>query len=118
MSQTIRVTAVQVDNNPTTGKLDIKFSDGVDTAAFSLVPTAAVGLVNLLMLRLMQHPDPEVLDSLQNFAIAEIEAKAMPNGRPYLEYHLENKLGFGTGLELEKLQALHSQLGKVLSKFQ
>lgn len=117
MSQTIRVTSVDIDNNPTTGKLDIKFSDGVDSAAFSLEPTAAVGLVNLLMLRLLQHRDPEVRDSLQNFAITEIEAKTMPDGRPYLEYHLENGLGFGSGLELEKLRALHHQLGTVLAKF-
>jgi hypothetical protein len=114
MTQTMRIDSIKVESNPTTGALDFRFSEGSDIASFALQPMAAINLVNLIMMRLMQRPEEEIRNGLQAFALQAIQAKTMPNGQPYLEYQLENGLRFGSGLELDQFDALHRQLDVIL----
>lgn len=111
---TLAVNSFTIDNNEKTGLMDWQFTDGVHRGRFSIPPMRSISILNAVLLRLMYRQEPEVLKGLQTFAIREIEAKLMPDGRPYLKYTMENGLGFGSGLEREKLEALYQQLGEVL----
>ncbi len=94
--------------------MDLDFKAGGKLSEFSIRPMSAIGLLNLLLLRLMQRPEPDVMNGLQLFALAEIEAKRTMNGQIFLQYKMENWLAFGSGLEREKLEARHRQLTEVL----
>lgn len=111
----IQIESAAIRNNETSGQLDFDFKGGGKQSELSVKPFAAVRVLNLLLLRLMQRTEPEVIEGLQTFAIAEIAAKRTMDGQLYLQYKMENGLAFGSGLEREKLEALHRQLSEVLA---
>ena len=107
-------TAVAIENNSKTGRLSFQVEGGAAQFSFSLDPIAAIRVMDLMLVRLMQRQEEPVTRALQNFAIQEIEAKTFMDGRPYLQYKMENGLAFGSGLERDKLEALYHQLGDIL----
>ncbi len=111
----LQVDSALVENNPQTGHMDFQFSEGKRKVELTMHPLSAIQVLNLILMRLMQRQEAEVTRGIQTFAIQEIEAKQMPDGRPYLQYRMENGLAFGSSLEREKLEALYHQLGDILA---
>jgi hypothetical protein len=94
--------------------MEFEFWEKADRAGFALQPEDSITVVTMILARLMERQEAKVTEGLQTFAIRQIEANTSPDGRPYLVYVLENGLGFGSGLERDKLETLYRQLGEVL----
>lgn len=112
----LHVKSVTVENNQKTGLLDFDFGDGARKVKLTMKPLTTLKALNLMLLRLMQRREEEVVTGLQTFAINKIDVGCTADGRLYLKYTMENGLGFGTGFERTELEALHQQLSDILGR--
>ena len=112
----LHVKSVTAENNQKTGFLDFDFGDGARKVKLTMKPLTALKALNLMLLRLMQRREEEVVAGLQTFAINKIDAGRTTDGHLYLKYTMENGLGFGTGFERTELEALHQQLSDILGR--
>ncbi|APW37137.1 hypothetical protein RD110_07955 [Rhodoferax koreense] len=109
-----RITDIEVFNLPGDNEVAMTVETGETCQTVVLDNAEAAALITSLTARLMERQTPEAMQLLQIFAIRKIDAGQTPDGRPYLQYQLENGLTFGTGITRGEVAALHASLGALL----
>ncbi len=112
----MKATGISTENDKATGKFNLTIHGAARDVTAMFEPIAIPTVAAAMLTWVMERGDPAIAKEMQMYALSDIHAKRFPGtGQPYLEYRFENGLGFGSGLELDKLKRLHRQLSELLA---